>query len=121
MSTSEQKRKIGKIVFDRPPLKTGRFFLFAGLGLLIGVLVGGLFWLFMTRSEGEIAPILLAKECSPYLWGSACIGLLGGIIFGWGWKREMSARIEMVDPPRERRRSSSTALARLDISGRSRF
>ena len=118
---SEQKRKIGKIVFDRPPLKTGRFFLFAGIGLLIGVIVGGLFWLFMTRGTGDVRPILIAKECWPYLLPTAFIGLIGGIIFGYGWKREVSARIEMVDPPQERRRSSSTALARLDISGRSRF
>ena len=119
---SEQKRKIGKIVFDRPPFKWGRFSLFAGLGLLIGILVGGLFWLLLSRHAGEIAPAYQTKDCWPYLIGSACVGLLAGIVFGWGWKRAVTARIEMVDPPQERRRpSTSTAIARVDISGRSRF
>jgi hypothetical protein len=91
------------------------------IGLLVGILVGGMFWLFMTRAEGDLNAALVAKECWPYMVSSALVGLIGGLILGWGWKREMSARIEMVDPPRERRRSTSTAMVRLDISGRSRY
>ena len=119
---SDQKRKIGKIVFDRPPFKWGRFLLFAGLGLLIGGLVGGGFWLFMTRQAGDVPDAYLSHECWPYFASCLTIGLVAGIIFGWGWKRTTQARVEMVDPPRERRRGpTSTALARVDISGRSRF
>jgi hypothetical protein len=121
---SDQKRKIGKIVFDRPALRTGRFFMWAGIGLVVGVLVGLLFWLGVHRGPGvdAIPKILWAPECWPYIIPSAFLGLLAGVIFGWAWKRPTEARIEMVDLPRERRRNStSTAIARLDISGRSRF
>ena len=117
-----KQRKIGKIVFDRPPFKMGRFFMFAGIGLAVGLLFGFFFWWRVTGQAGEVTEALILKQCSPYLACSGLIGLVAGVIFGWGWKRAVQARVEMVDPPRERRRAStSTAMARVDISGRSRF
>lgn len=117
-----KQRKIGKIVFDRPPFKTGRFFMFAGIGLLVGLLFGIFFWWRVNGQVGEIAEVLLTRQCWPYLTCAALLGLLGGMIVGWGWKRAVQARVEMVDPPAARRRTStSTAMARVEISGRSRF
>ena len=120
---SDQKpRKIGKIVFDRPPFKTGRFFMFAAIGLLAGLLFGVFFWWRVSGQVGEVGDALFVDQCWPYLTCSALVGLCAGIIFGWGWKRAVHARVEMVDPPRPpRRASTSTAVARVDISGRSRF
>jgi hypothetical protein len=119
-----QKRKIPKIVIDRPPLSDTRLLLALACGMAGGLLFGVILWLLMERGETDAFPkILEAPEQSPYVWGWVVVGMILGFMFGWGYKRETTARLEKVDAPEptRRRRSTSTALARIELSGRSRW
>ena len=121
--STQTRRKIPKIVIDRPPLAETRLLLALACGMAGGILVGAILWLLMLGGESADFPhALLAPEQSPYIWGWVIIGMLGGFMFGWGYKRETTVRLEKVDAPdMSRRRSTSTAIARIDLSGRSRY
>jgi hypothetical protein len=121
--TTQVKRKIPKIVIDRPPLADTRLLLALACGMVGGIVVGGILWLLMLTGESTDFPqALRTPEQPPYVWAWVLIGMLGGFMFGWGYKRETTVRLEKVDAPdMSRRRSTSTALARIDISGRSRY
>ena len=135
--TVSEKRKVARIVFDRPPLKKLNFLLWTLAGLVLGILVALLLHLFFgigAPVAGEIpAPYLPnywhdlaghqshspSNECSLYYFVLGLIGLVAGICLGFGWKRQVTARIEMVEQPTmTRRRSSSTALVRVDYGRR---
>ena len=116
-STTE-KRKVARIVFDRPPLKTWTFVLFllagAVLGFLVALLIG---WLYYGLGKPE--GFLTQRECWEWYFVLPLLGLLGGAAIGFGYKREVSAHIEMVEQPSmSRRRSSSTAMVRVDYGRR---
>jgi hypothetical protein len=119
------KKKIAKIVIDRPPLSDTRLLLSLGCGMAGGLIIGAILWLLMLRGEADNFPKdMVAPEQSPYAWAWVTLGMIAGFMFGWGYKRETTARLDKVDAPEPRRRrtvSTSTALARVDVSGRSRW
>ncbi len=118
------RKKIAKIVFDRPPLNDMRLLLALALGMAGGVVLGGLMWLIESHRDNPDFPSMYeAPEQAAYIWCAVIVGLLAGFGIGWGWQRETTARIEMVEPPDmgRRRRSTSTAMVRVDTSGRSRY
>ena len=125
MTTQAQteKRKIPKIVFDRQPLKKLRFLLITLAGLALGVLVAWLFYWLGNGENTEFPPVFEDPELYGWFYALGLLGLVCGIVFGWSWERAVTARIEMVEaPPLGRRRTAtSTAMVRVDVSGRSRY
>jgi hypothetical protein len=108
-------RRIPVIVFERPPLDWGRFVLGIALGLVAGAALGLLQWLLASRGGGGIGPEWLLAPTARYTWPLAFVGVLAGLAFGWTWKREQQARIELVEMAptvrqRARRRRVSTEL-----------
>jgi hypothetical protein len=123
--TTTEKRKVARIVFDRPPLKKLNFWLFTLAGLALGLLIALLLhWFYYGLGDARTDPhgtlaMLTAKECWQWYFVLGAVGLLAGLCFGWGWKRGVNARIEMVEQPSmARRRSSSTAMVRVDYGRR---
>jgi hypothetical protein len=120
--TTTEKRKVARIVFDRPPLKKGTFLLF----LLAGALLGWLVALLMSAlyyGLGDATPnfpaILMTTECVRWYFVLIFLGALGGACIGWGYKREVTAHVEMVEQQTmQRRRSGSTAMVRVDYGRR---
>jgi len=118
-STTE-KRRIAKIVFDRPPLRKMSFLLWSLGGLVLGILCGWLLYLVGNAENESFNAALEHRELYGWFYALAAVGLAGGMMIGWGFRRAVSARIETVDlPPITRRRSTATALVRADL-GRSR-
>lgn len=121
--TNTEKRKVARIVFDRPPLKKLSFLLFSLAGLVVGLLVALLLhWLGFGLGDAaspDFPPAFITKECYQWYVAWGLMGLAGGIGLGWGWNRQVTARIEMVEQPTmARRRSTSTALVRVDYGRR---
>ena len=123
--TTTEKRKVARIVFDRPPLKKLNFWLFTLAGLALGILLALLLhWLYYGLGDAKADPasipaMLVAKECWQWYFVLGAIGLFAGLCFGWGWKRDVKARIELVEQPSmARRRSNSTAMVRVDYGRR---
>lgn len=124
MSTSSaDKRKVARIVFDRPPLKKLNFILFTIAGLALGLLIA-LFLSWLGYGPGddagtEVPAAMVMRECVRWYLPLGLVGLVAGLGFGWGWGRSVTARIETVEhQPMARRRSSSTALVRVDYGRR---
>jgi hypothetical protein len=121
--TTTEKRKVARIVFDRPPLKTLNFVLWmlagAALGLLVALLLNWLAGTIGHPADDDPLKIFITEECVRYWFILPLIGLVAGICLGFGWKRQVTARIEMVEQPTmQRRRSTSTAMVRVDYGRR---
>ena len=122
--TQAKPRKVAKIVLDRPPLKDTRLILFTALGFLGGIIIGGVLDLLENYENADFPHVLETPEQQPYIWFWVLAGGLVGFILGWCWDRSVTARIEMVEAPglgRRRAAQTSTALVRMDVSGRSRY
>ncbi len=122
-SSTTQRRKVARIVFDRPPLKTMNFVLFSLAGLVGGILIALLLHFLAfgigDKASPEFPAVLVSAE--PWAWYAALglTGLLGGMALGWGWGRKVDARLEEVDvPDTPRRYSVSTALVRAELGRR---
>jgi hypothetical protein len=116
-----EKRRIAKIVFDRPPLRKLSFLLWTLAGLALGIGCGALLYFVGNDENPNFSAVLEHRELYGWFYALATVGLLGGIMIGWGFRRGVSARIETVElPPLGRRRSAGTAMVRADL-GRSRY
>lgn len=129
--TTTEKRKVTRIVFDRPPLKKLSFVLFSLAGLALGLLLALLLHWFnfglgnvaasaaSSEQQATLLTFFTVNECWEWYSTLGVVGLAAGLAFGWGYGREVKARTEVVEQTvTQRRRSTSTAMVRADYGRR---
>ena len=99
-TTQTRTQRIPKIIFERPGFDRRRFVLFLLVGILVGLLVGLILW--ATQGLGgengsHVPAVYEMRDTWKYLPAILFVSVLAALGLGWGWKRQVSPRIEMVE------------------------